>query len=156
VAAVCGDARNVAPQLGPMVVDKQGIVAHGMAGENLCMPTETVAPSPKTRRVSTPATTVPWQNRIVGSGQEDPTVLVPNPSNWRTHPARQRDALRGSLDTVGWVQQIVVNRRSGLVVVDGHARIAEAIQRGESVVPVVYVDLSPKEEAQIVKERVAG
>jgi hypothetical protein len=47
-----------------------------------------------------------WRSRIVGSGTEDPTQLLANPRNWRTHPAIQRDALRGSLDTVGWVGMI--------------------------------------------------
>jgi DNA modification methylase len=113
------------------------------------MTSETVAPPPRARRASASAPQAPWQNRIVGHGEEDPASLVPNPLNWRTHPARQREALRGSLDSVGWVQQVVVNRRTGRVV-DGHARIAEAIQRGEAVVPALYVDLSPEEEAQVV------
>jgi DNA modification methylase len=52
----------------------------------------------------------PWRSRIVGTGTEDPTQLLANPRNWRTHPPAQRDALRGSLNTVGWVQQVLVNR----------------------------------------------
>jgi DNA modification methylase len=91
----------------------------------------------------------PWRSRIVGSGDEDPTQLLANPANWRTHPVRQRDALRGSLDTVGWVAQILVNRRTGHVV-DGHARIEEAISRGEPSVPVLYVDLAEDEERLVL------
>ena len=92
-------------------------------------------------------TTAPpaWRNRIVGHGEADPAALVANPSNWRTHPASQRSALRGSLDTVGWVAQVLVNQATGHVV-DGHARIEEAIGRNEHSVPVVYVDLTPEEE----------
>ena len=90
-----------------------------------------------------------WRNRIVGTGEEAPDQLVANPSNWRTHPGPQRDALRGSLQTVGWVQQVMVNQRTGFVV-DGHARIEEAISRGEPTVPVLYVDLSPEEEALVL------
>ena len=93
--------------------------------------------------------TAPLRNRITGSGEEAPDQLLPNPANWRTHPARQRDALRGSLDTVGWVQQVLVNRTTGHLV-DGHARVEEAIGRGEPTIPVLYVELSPEEEALVL------
>src|ERR1035437_4286085 len=95
------------------------------------------------------APTVPWRSRIVGSGEEAPDQLVVNPLNWRTHPGPQRDALRGSLTEVGWVQQILVNRQSGHVV-DGHARVEEALTRGEPTVPGLYVDLDPEEEALVL------
>ena len=91
----------------------------------------------------------PWRNRIVGSGEEAPDQLVANPANWRTHPGAQRDSLRGSLSEVGWVAQVMVNRRTGFVV-DGHARVEEALSRGEPAVPVLYVDLSPEEEALVL------
>src|ERR1035437_165529 len=93
--------------------------------------------------------TAPWRSRIVGSGEEAPDPLVANPLNWRPHPGPQRDALRGSLNEVGWVQQILVNRQSGHVV-DGHARVEEALTRGEPTVPVLYVDLDPEEEALVL------
>jgi len=93
--------------------------------------------------------TIAWRNRIVGSGEEAPDQLVANPANWRTHPGAQRDALRGSLAEVGWVQQVMVNRRTGFVV-DGHARIEEALTRNEPTVPVLYVDLSEEEEALVL------
>jgi hypothetical protein len=43
----------------------------------------------------------------------------------------------------------MVNRRTGFIV-DGHARIEEAIGRGEPSVPVLYVDLAPEEEALVL------
>jgi hypothetical protein len=89
-----------------------------------------------------------WRNRIVGHGEEDPEQLLANPRNWRIHPRAQQDALAGVLAEVGWVQDIIVNKRTGFVV-DGHARVALAISAGEPV-PVVYVDLSEKEEALIL------
>jgi DNA modification methylase len=89
-----------------------------------------------------------WRNRIVGHGEVDPATLAANPKNWRVHPQAQRDALAGVLDQVGWVQDVIVNRRTGLVV-DGHARIDLATKRGERI-PVVYVDLSEEEEALIL------
>ena len=91
----------------------------------------------------------PWRSRIVSSGTEDPTQLVANPANWRSHPGAQRDALRGSLATVGWVSQVMVNQVTGHVV-DGHARVEEAISRGEPSVPVLYVELEPDEEALVL------
>ena len=90
-----------------------------------------------------------WKNRIVGSDDVAPDQLVANPKNWRTHPGSQRDALRGSLGTVGWVQQVMVNQRTGHVV-DGHARVEEALSKGEPTVPVLFVDLSEAEEALVL------
>jgi len=89
-----------------------------------------------------------WRNRIVGHGEEDPTQLLANPKNWRIHPKAQQDALAGVLAEVGWVQDVIINQRTGFVV-DGHARVAMAISAGERV-PVVYVDLSEEEEAVIL------
>jgi len=91
----------------------------------------------------------PWRSRIVGSGEEPPDQLLANPRNWRTHPGAQRDALRGSLSEVGWVQQVLVNRTTGHVV-DGHARIEEAISAGAPTVPVLYVELTEEEERLVL------
>ncbi len=82
-------------------------------------------------------------------GEEAPDQLLANPANWRIHPKTQQDALAGALDAVGWVQQVLVNKRTGFVV-DGHARVALAISRGEPTVPVLYVDLAPDEEALVL------
>jgi DNA modification methylase len=86
-----------------------------------------------------------WRNRIVGSENVAPTELLANPNNWRTHPGRQRDALRGSLDSVGWVQQVIVNTTTGYML-DGHARVEEALSRDEPTIPVLYVELTQEEE----------
>lgn len=89
------------------------------------------------------------RNRIVGYGDVDPADLLANPRNHRIHPKAQQDALAGSLEEVGWVRDILVNRASGFVI-DGHARVALALRRGERSVPVSYVDLTPKEEALVL------
>ena len=101
--------------------------------------------------MTTPAAeqTQAWRSRIVGEGEESPEALALNPRNWRTHPKGQLEALAGALDEVGWVQRVLVNRRTGLVV-DGHARIELARARGEQSVPVLYVDLSEEEEALVL------
>jgi len=90
-----------------------------------------------------------WRSRILGSSEEDPAQLLANPRNWRIHTTAQRKALRGALDTVGWVQQVIVNKATGHVV-DGHARIEEALSRNEPTVPVLWVDLSPDEELLVL------
>jgi len=85
------------------------------------------------------------QQRIVGyEPAVDPTDLLAHPLNARRHPAGQRDALRESLSRVGWVDAVKVNTRTGHVV-DGHARVEEAITAGEQV-PVLYLDLDPDDE----------
>lgn len=90
-----------------------------------------------------------WRDRIVGFERVPPDQLLANPRNWREHPGAQRDALRGSLDEVGWVDAIMVNRTTGHVV-DGHARIEEALTNGEALVPVLTVELSEEEEALVL------
>lgn len=90
-----------------------------------------------------------WRSRIVGHAKVDPAQLVANPRNWRAHPQAQQDALEGSLKQVGWVAEVMVNRRTGYIV-DGHRRVASALARGEPDVPVAYVDLSPEEEAVVL------
>lgn len=90
-----------------------------------------------------------WRNRIVGEGEEAPDQLLANPMNWRTHPKRQREALSGLLKEVGWVQRVIVNQTTGHIV-DGHARVELAINRRETAVPVVYVELTPDEERLVL------
>lgn len=90
-----------------------------------------------------------FQIRIVGGGNEAPDQLLANPWNWRIHPRYQQEALKAALTTVGWVQNVIVNRRTGHVV-DGHARVSLALKQGEELVPVVYVDLSEDEEKLVL------
>lgn len=53
------------------------------------------------------------------------------------------------LDSVGWVQDVVVNARTGHII-DGHLRVSLALSRNEEEIPVVYVDLAPDEEALVL------
>lgn len=96
-----------------------------------------------------PKRQAPWKNRIVGQGTEAPDQLLANPRNWRIHPKNQQAALEGELTAIGWVQQVLVNQRTGFVI-DGHLRVALAISREEPLVPVLYVDLSEVEEARVL------
>jgi DNA modification methylase len=53
------------------------------------------------------------------------------------------------LGDVGWVQDVIVNQRTGRLV-DGHLRVELALQRDEPTVPVVYVDLTAEEEKLVL------
>lgn len=86
-----------------------------------------------------------WRNRIVAEGEADPASLTDNPRNWRVHPKNQRATVEDSLDKIGWIQKPIVNRTSGHLI-DGHLRVASAIARGETSIPVSYVELSEAEE----------
>jgi hypothetical protein len=89
--------------------------------------------------------TEPWANNILSFEPDvDPAQLLAHPLNARRHPGAQRDALRESLGRAGWVDVVKVNTRTGHVV-DGHARVEEAITAGANV-PVLYLDLSEEDE----------
>ena len=90
-----------------------------------------------------------WRNRIVGEGEQPASQFVANPANWRVHPQNQRDAMRGALNEVGWVQRVIVNRQTGYLV-DGHERVWQALQNGDAPVPYVEVDLDEAEEAYVL------
>ena len=86
-----------------------------------------------------------WASRIVGQAEVAPDQLLAHPENPRIHPAQQQAALSEVLDRVGWIQRVVVNKRTGHVI-DGHLRVELAISQNEPTVPVAYVDLSLEEE----------
>ncbi len=92
-----------------------------------------------------------WKSRIVGEGEERVKDLAKraHPLNWRKHPGLQAEALEKVLDRVGWVQRVIVNRRTGRLL-DGHLRVELAKRRGEESVPVLYVDLDEEEERLIL------
>lgn len=90
-----------------------------------------------------------WRDRIVRRGVASPKALIANPANWRKHGELQRTSLAAVLDRVGWVQDIIVNVRTGNMV-DGHMRVTMALERGEGEVPVAYVDLDEEEERLIL------
>ena len=91
-----------------------------------------------------------FRNRIVGKGEERPDQLLANPANgWKIHPETQQDEVEKVLEHVGWVREILVNRRTGHLV-DGHLRVQLAIRRDEETVPVTYIYVSPEEEKLLI------
>lgn len=90
-----------------------------------------------------------WRNRITRTDEVAPDQLLANPANFRRHGKDQQEALAEVLDTVGWVQDVIVNEQTGHVV-DGHLRVELALRRQEPAVPVKYINLSPAEEAKVL------
>lgn len=96
------------------------------------------------------------ENRIVKYDTADPKTLTGNPYNFRTHPEHQQGVVDGSLEELGWIDEVLVNlrtceewpdgERNVLTVIDGHLRRDIAIKRNEDSIPVKYVDLTPGEE----------
>lgn len=90
--------------------------------------------------------TATWENRILAYKQVPVTDLLANPMNARRHPTSQRIALRGSLDTLGWVAPVIVNVVTGYML-DGHARAEELLSKDEhALIPVIEVQLTEAEE----------
>ena len=98
-----------------------------------------------------------WQNRIVGYGEESPEDLLANPFNWRIHPREQQEAVEASIETVGWIETVIVNRTTGHVL-DGHLRVTLAMRHDEPTIPVQYVELTEEQEkiALAVLDHTAG
>lgn len=87
-----------------------------------------------------------WRNRIVSHGTRAADAFTAHPANFRLHPAEQTRAITGALSSVGWVQDVIVNKRTGRLI-DGHARVAEALKIGpKTPVPYTEVDLTEAEE----------
>jgi len=87
----------------------------------------------------------PFVNRVIGSGEESPEQLLANPANFRIHPDFQQQSLAGSIDSIGYIDPVLVNKRTGMVI-DGHLRVALALRSNVKSIPVTYVDLSEDEE----------
>jgi hypothetical protein len=86
-----------------------------------------------------------YQNKIIGHEMVDPTQLLANPLNFRIHTKVQKDAMRSMLRNIGWLDEIIVNQRTG-VLINGHMRVDIALTDNEPLVPVRYVDLTDEEQ----------
>jgi hypothetical protein len=75
----------------------------------------------------------------------DVDQLDANPANWRKHPAKQLDALKGQMSEVGWAGALLYNERTKRLI-DGHAR--KEISQGP--VPVLIGDWSEEQERKIL------
>ena len=75
--------------------------------------------------------------------------LRPNPKNWRTHPEKQLNAIRGVLAEVGFAgAELARELEDGtLELIDGHARAEVA---GTAKVPVLVLDVNEAEANKIL------
>lgn len=88
-----------------------------------------------------------WHNRIVKYSTAPADQFTPHPLNARRHPVKQQNAVRASIEALGWVAPVIVNARTGYLL-DGHERLWQALQSGDdTLVPYIEVDLSEGEEA---------
>lgn len=85
------------------------------------------------------------RSRIVGHENVSPDLIKAHVLNFRKHGDAQMKALRGSMDDMGWLKEILVSRRTNTII-DGHARWEEAKRRKLPFVPVTFVDLTKDEE----------
>ena len=91
-----------------------------------------------------------FKNRIVEYGTRPASSFLANPQNPRKHPEKQRRAVKGSLDKVGWVAAVCESANSGFLL-DGHERIFQALLLGDDTpVPFISVDVTPDEERVIL------
>lgn len=74
--------------------------------------------------------------------------LLPNPKNWRTHPAEQADAMRGVLAEVGIADAVLARETEhGLMLIDGHLRADVA---PGSIWPVLVLDVTEEEADKLL------
>ena len=94
-----------------------------------------------------------WRSRIIGHDKVDPEQLTGNPRNHRTHPQKQRDVVRDSIEEFGFVKSVLVNKTTGFIV-DGHERVWQALNAKQNdptvMIDVEYVELSEAEEAAVL------
>ncbi len=76
-------------------------------------------------------------------------LLRPNPRNWRTHPRRQQNALRGVLAEIGYAGALLARELEdgSLELIDGHLR-AETTPDME--VPVLVLDVTADEANKLL------
>ena len=89
------------------------------------------------------------RDRISGLQRIRAGDLVPHPGNWRTHPERQRQALQGVLESIGYADAVLARRLPGgqLGLIDGHLR---ADLDPDQRIPVLVLDVDDQEALAIL------
>lgn len=89
------------------------------------------------------------RDRIIRFERVRASELVECPWNWRSHPERQRAALRGLLEEVGFagaaLTRVLPDGRRMLI--DGHLRREES---GDELIPVLVTDLTEEEALKLL------
>lgn len=89
------------------------------------------------------------RDRIREFKRVSPSLIRPNARNWRVHPDKQRNALKGSLADVGIVDALLCTEQpdGSYRLVDGHLRAEEITQQD---VPILVLDIDEREEAEVL------
>ena len=94
---------------------------------------------------SIPKLNNPLRNRIVGQELVAVDQLLANPFNFRLHSEAQQHALAGSMDEIGFIHALLVNKTTGHII-DGHARVKILLRSDVEEITVDYVELTDDEE----------
>lgn len=86
-----------------------------------------------------------YENKIVEMADVAIDSVVFNPQNWRIHPKEQQALLDEQMQRVGWLQPVIINKRTGNLI-DGHLRVILAERGGLPTIPATIVDLSEEDE----------
>jgi hypothetical protein len=89
------------------------------------------------------------RDRILELRRVPASELLPHPRNWRLHPRRQQEALRGILAEVGYADALLARELPDgrLQLIDGHLR---AETTPDQTVPVLVLDVNEAEAAKLL------
>ena len=82
-------------------------------------------------------------------GLLNPNTLSPHPLNYRTHPEKQKAALKASIKKHGFVQFPIYNETTKRLI-DGHARVEDAKSEQLEAMPVLLVNKTEAEERDLL------
>jgi len=82
---------------------------------------------------------------VVRHADVAPADLLAHPDNVTIHTVEQQAEMVRMVGRIGWAASVLVSVNSGRII-DGHMRVAVALNAGATTVPVDYVDLSEDEE----------
>lgn len=90
-----------------------------------------------------------FRDRIKSLQRVKASELAANPKNWRKHPEKQRDALRGILAEVGFADALLARELPDgtLMLIDGHLRAEVA---PDDIVPVLVLDVTEEEADKLL------
>lgn len=82
-------------------------------------------------------------------GEVDPTVLPPNPKNWRIHSQRQRSTYKAFQEKYGFLGLALFNVKTNKLL-DGHMRVDEAVKACNPRIPILVVELEEDSENEVL------
>ncbi len=86
-----------------------------------------------------------WQSKVVRHADVAPGDLLNHPDNVTIHTAEQQEDMVRMFRKIGWAASVLVSENTGRII-DGHMRVAVALNAGAATVPVDYVSLTEEEE----------